>query len=144
MHEKSIGLLNKAIADSKDILELESAEFQLDLFDSISDELQIIMLEDAIDNPVTEEEMEGMFIAWRTGDISEMEQIIFEEIEEHPEYQSLYTKIIDERNFSMVDKIGGFLQGNVIHFIVVGAGHLVGENGIINLLTEKGYIATQL
>ena len=39
--------LDKAQADGKDILELESVEFQLDLFDSLSGELQIMMLEDA-------------------------------------------------------------------------------------------------
>ncbi len=136
--------LNKANADGKQILELESAEFQLDLFNSLSDEIQIMMLEDALDNPVTEEEMEGLFTAWSTGDIFAMEQLIFEGIEEHPEYQSLYDKTIDERNLSMVDKIEEFLQGNLIHFIVVGAGHLVGDNGIINLLAEKGYTTIQL
>jgi len=136
--------LNKANADDKQILELESAEFQLDLFDSLSDEIQIMMLEDAIDNPVTEAEMEDLFTAWSTGNTSVMEQLIFEGIEEHPEYQSLYDKIIDERNFLMVGKIEDFLQGNVIHFIVVGAGHLVGNNGIINLLAEKGYNTKQL
>ena len=44
----------------------------------------------------------------------------------------------------MVDKIEGFLENDEIYFVVVGAGHLVGENGIINLLEEKGYITEQL
>jgi uncharacterized protein YbaP (TraB family) len=136
--------LNKALEDDKDILELESAEFQFDLFDSLSDELQIMMLEYAVYNPITEEEMEGIFNAWSSGNSEEMEQIIFSEIEEYPEYQILYEKIMDERNFIMVDKIEGFLEDDVIHFIVVGAGHLVGDNGIINLLTESGYVIKQL
>jgi uncharacterized protein YbaP (TraB family) len=136
--------LEKAIADGKDILELESVEFQLELFDSLSSELQIMMLEDAIKNPVTEEEMEGIFNVWSTGNTAEMEQIIFEEVEEHLEYQSLYIKIIDERNFLMVDKIEDFLKDNTVHFVVVGAGHLVGKNGIINLLIQNGYMITQL
>jgi uncharacterized protein YbaP (TraB family) len=136
--------LNKAINDGKEILELETVEFQLDLFDSISSELQIMMLEDAIENPITKNEVEEMFNAWNTGNTTEMEKIVFEGIEEYPEYQGLYQKFMDDRNFLMVDKIEDFLQDNSIHFIIVGAGHLVGENGIINLLTENGYAITQL
>ena len=136
--------LNKAAVDGKDVLELESVEFQLDLFDSLSNELQIMMLEDAIENPIIEEELERMFDAWCTGDTTQMEQILFESIEEEPEYQPLYEKIFDERNFQMVEKIRGFLFDNEIYFVVVGAGHLLGENSIINLLTEKGYKVRQL
>ncbi|UCE98179.1 MAG: TraB/GumN family protein [Dehalococcoidia bacterium] len=136
--------LEKANTDGKQVLEFESAEFQLGLFDSLSDEIQIMMLEDAIDNPVTKAEMEDLFTAWNTGDASTMELLVFEGIEEHPEYQRLYNKIIDDRNFLMVEKIETYLQGNVIHFVVVGAGHLVGDNGIINLLDEKGYDTLQL
>jgi uncharacterized protein YbaP (TraB family) len=36
------------------------------------------------------------------------------------------------------------LVGNETYFIVVGAAHLVGDNGLINLLTKKGYVVKQL
>lgn len=137
--------LNKAQADGKNVLELESAEFQVDLFDSLSGELQIMMLEDAVENPITEEEVAEMFDAWSAGDAAKMEQILSEDFEEHPEYQSLYEEILYERNFRMADEIEGFLEDDDdIYFVVVGAGHLVGENGIINLLAKKGYEVRQL
>ena len=135
--------LDKAEADGKDILELESAEFQLDIFDSMSYELQIIMLEDAVDNPVTEDVMEALFEAWSTGDTIKMEQMVFEGIEEDENYRIFSNIIIDERNFQMVDKIEQYLQDDETCFVVVGAGHLVGENGIINLLDSKGYTVQQ-
>ena len=135
--------LEKAEADGRDILELESAEFQLDMFDNMSYELQILMLEDAVDNPVTEDEMEAMFEAWSTGDTIKMEQMVFEDIEEDENYRIFSNIIIDERNFQMVDKIEQYLQGDETYFVVVGAAHLVGENGIINLLDSKGYTVRQ-
>ena len=103
-----------------------------------------MMLEDAIENPITEEGMGAMFDAWKTGDVAKMEQIVFEEIEENPKYRSLYTKILDERNFMMAERIEDFLLEDNIHFVVVGAAHLVGENGIISILIEEGYKIVQL
>jgi uncharacterized protein YbaP (TraB family) len=135
---------NKAEVDGKDILELESVEFQFDIFDSMPDDLQVIMLEDAIENPISEEEMEIMFDAWSTGDTDQMEQLLFGSIEEEPEYSLLYDKIIDERNFQMIEAIESYLEDDEIYFVVVGAGHLLGENGIINLLAEQGYKVNQL
>jgi len=135
--------LEKAEADGRDILELESAEFQLDIFDSLSDELQIMLLEDAVDNPVTGDDMEALFEAWSTGDVAKMEQMVFEDIEEDENYRVFLTIIGDERNFQMTEMIEQYLQDDGIYFVVVGAAHLVGENGIINLLDSQRYQVTQ-
>jgi uncharacterized protein YbaP (TraB family) len=135
--------LEEAEADGRDILELESAEFQFDIFDSLSDELQIMLLEDAVDNPVTGDDMEALFEAWSTGDVAKMEQMVFEDIEEDENYRIFLNIIGDERNFQMTEKIEQYLQDDGIYFVVVGAAHLVGENGIINLLDSQGYQVTQ-
>jgi uncharacterized protein YbaP (TraB family) len=135
--------LEKAGADGKDILELESAEFQLDIFDSMPYETQIILLEDAVDNQVTADEIEMMFEAWSTGDVTTMEWLILGSDISNPEYRTIYENLIDERNFLMVEKIEQYLQDDDVYFVVVGAGHLVGENGIINLLDSKGYTVEQ-
>jgi len=136
--------LDKAAEDCKDVLELESVEFQLAVMDSLPHELQILLLEDAIANPVTEEEMDRLFELWHTGDITEMERIIFGNIGWHPQYQLINEKLIDERNYLMMSKIYGYLADDEVYFVIVGAGHLVGENGIINLLIEAGYEVEQL
>jgi uncharacterized protein len=44
----------------------------------------------------------------------------------------------------MVAKIEGYLKSKTGYFVVVGAGHLVGEKGIITLLQKKGYKVEQL
>jgi uncharacterized protein YbaP (TraB family) len=136
--------LDKAVKDGKDVLELESMEFQLEVLDSLPHELQVLLLEDAVDNPVTEEEMERLFEIWRTGDAVEMEQMVFGDVEEYPRFQLINEKLIDERNYLMVDKIESYLGDNEVYFVIVGAAHLVGENGIVNLLIEAGYHVEQL
>jgi len=138
-----IYFLNKAAEDGKDILELESMELQLAVMDSLPQELQILLLEDVVDNPVTEEEMDRLFEIWLAGDVAGMERMVFGDVEEYPQYQFINEKLIDERNYLMVEKIKSYLEDDEIYFIIVGAGHLIGENGIVNLLIKAGYQVEQ-
>jgi uncharacterized protein YbaP (TraB family) len=54
------------------------------------------------------------------------------------------TKLLDERNNAMTTKIERFLQTPKTYFVAVGAGHLVGDKGILSLLRRKKFIAEQL
>jgi uncharacterized protein len=135
--------LDKA-ARTKMIIELETAEYQLELMYSLPDELVIKSLQYDIDNMTTQEDMEELFKAWEDGNVTRMESLTFEPLNKAPELAPFYEKMIDERNFKMAEKIEEFLDSNETYFIVVGAGHLVGENGLLNLLSEKGYAVEQL
>ncbi len=139
-----IYFLNKAHEEDKEIIELESAEFQLELLDGLSDETQILLLEEIVKNPPGENELERMFDVWRNGDILEMESLVLSSGEEDTELMTLNEKLLDERNFQMVEKIESFLDDTGAYFVVVGAGHLAGDNGIISLLGESGYEPGQL
>jgi uncharacterized protein YbaP (TraB family) len=55
----------------------------------------------------------------------------------------IYEKLIYERNRRMVSKIEGYLRGNGSYFVVVGAGHLIGEQGIVKALEKKGFRVEQ-
>jgi len=46
-----------------------------------------------------------------------------------------------ERNLTMTDKIKGYLDEDSTVFVVVGAGHLIGEQGIVKLLKKAGFKA---
>jgi uncharacterized protein YbaP (TraB family) len=135
--------LDKA-AQTKMILELETAEFQLELLYSLPDELIIKSLEYDVENMTLQEDMEELLQIWEDGDAAKMESMLFEGLTEEPELAPYYEKLFDERNFIMAVKIEEFLADDEIYFVVVGAGHLVGENGLVNLLSEKGYTIEQL
>lgn len=136
--------MDKAEEKNKVILELESLEFQMDLLSSVPDENIIKAMEYDIDNPETSTYLENLFNAWTNGDTASMETIAFESLAEEPEMAQYYEIMYDQRNFNMVQKIVDYLAGDEVYFIVVGAGHLVGENGLVNLLDNLGYEVEQL
>lgn len=136
--------MNEATESSKPIIGLETVKFQLDLLNSMPYEMQLISLEEIIAMPPTKDDLEDMFEAWKSGGTQVMEKITFESLEEYPEFQPYYAEMLDERNFRMVKQIEGYLEDDEIYFVVVGAGHLVGDNGIVELLTQKGYSIEQL
>ncbi|OGO20132.1 MAG: hypothetical protein A2Z15_03040 [Chloroflexi bacterium RBG_16_50_11] len=136
--------MDKADKSGKNILDLETAEYQMSLISSIPDEIMIDMIQYDIDNPELEKYLQELFTAWEDGDVAEMEIITFEALVQQPELEPYYEMMYDQRNLKMLEKIEEFLADDEIYFVVVGAGHLVGENGLINLLKNKGYKVEQL
>ncbi len=136
--------INQATESGKDIIELETAEFQIELISAFPDELMLLLLEEGVENPLTEEDATSLFKAWEDGDAATMELLLFEALIEEPALEPYYEKMIDERNLTMAEIIEGFLADDETYFVVVGAGHLVGDNGLINILGEKGYATEQL
>jgi uncharacterized protein YbaP (TraB family) len=59
-------------------------------------------------------------------------------------YPELQEKIVDERNRRWLPQIEKFLQRGEETLVVVGAAHLVGKNGVIELLRRRGYRLEQM
>ena len=56
----------------------------------------------------------------------------------------VHEKILTDRNRNMAKKISSHLRSRGTVFVVVGAGHLVGDLGIVELLRKEGYHVEQL
>jgi uncharacterized protein YbaP (TraB family) len=136
--------IEKAVEDSKNIIELETAEYQIELLSSFPDEMMILVIVETLENPLTEEIMNDLFNAWENGDAAAIESLVYEDMDKYTEFEAYYDILYKERNYSMAEKIEGFLADDETYFIVVGAAHLVGEEGLINLLEVRGYEVTQL
>jgi uncharacterized protein YbaP (TraB family) len=136
--------IEKATEADKNILELESTEFQLELLSSFSDEIMILAIEDAFQNPPTKEMIEELFYSWGNGKTDIVESLIFEGLNEEPIFEPCYQAVYIDRNYSMADKIEVFLSDGDVYFVVVGAAHLVGEEGLISILENRGYETRQL
>ncbi|WP_159462021.1 TraB/GumN family protein [Salirhabdus sp. Marseille-P4669] len=134
--------LEAATEEQKDIIELESVEFQLDMLDSFSPEIQESLLQSTVENQDQyEEQMKKMTELWKSGDEEGLSQYLFSEEAETVEDEEFMKVMLDDRNVGMTDKIEGFLtegEGEV-YFVIVGAAHYFGEQGIIKLLEERGY-----
>jgi hypothetical protein len=139
-----IHFLSKADGKKK-IAELESIDYQINLLSRFSDREQEFFLLYTLKNiNTTGQEIDGLFQAWITGDTKSMESIITKPAAEDRNLSSLYEKLIYERNRNMVSRIEEFLKTKETYFVVVGAGHLVGKKGIIEMLKGKGYHVEQI
>ncbi len=139
--------LKSAAEKKKNILELESAEFQIDLLSGFSDELQIKFLESALDETENfKEKYDEMVKAWKEDDVKSMSSIINKEMKDNPDLKPVYDKLIRDRNVTMTAKIDGWLRQDKkqTYFIVVGAGHIVDNEGIAKILEKKGYKVEKL
>ena len=124
---------------NKPLLELESVAFQFELLSSFTDNTQIQMLDEAIN--ASDEEMLALISAWRKGDEAKLAAIM--------EYQSgesdeLLSKLLWQRNHSMSATMLTYIQQHqdMQLFFIIGAGHLVGQQNIPDLLTKKGASVT--
>jgi uncharacterized protein YbaP (TraB family) len=136
--------LSKA-GDGKKILELESLDYQFNLLSDFSDKDQELFLSYTLkDLKVMEQELGKLTQAWTSGDTKAIESILTRSISEDKRLSFILEKLVYERNRKMASKIEDFLRTRETYFVVVGAGHLVGGQGIIETLKGKGYLVEQL
>lgn len=136
--------LDKAIG-GKRILEFETFEYQMSLFDSLSERHQdLFLLYTVMDLNVLETQLKALVEGWTQGNAAALESLLSKSLIEYPELLPIYETLLYERNRNMLTYIETFLHTENTYFVVVGAGHLVGKKGIIALLREKGYVVEHL
>lgn len=136
--------LSKAEGKKK-ILELESLDYQINLLSGLSDKDQeLFLLYTLKDLNIMEQELDQMIQAWTSGDTKAMESLMTRSVSEDKRLSSIFEKLIYGRNKKMASKIESFLKTKETYFVIVGAGHLVGNQGIIELLKREGYRVEQL
>jgi len=133
---------NKAKTAGREVLGLETFEFQLDLLDKLpADTQELLLLQTLSDLEVIEEELDRIIRSWASGDTEMLASLLLGSFKEYP---VVYQSLILDRNKSWLPRIEQFLTQDKNFIVVVGAGHLVGEEGVIALLREKGYVVEQL
>jgi uncharacterized protein len=135
--------LSKA-AGQKKILELESVDEQINLLAGLSDrEQELLLLLTLKELQTAAREVDQAVRAWKSGDAKGMEVVMTKSLKEDPKLAPIQEKLIVERNRKMVSTLEEYLRGKGTYFVVVGAGHLTGEKGIIEALRKKGYPVEQ-
>lgn len=115
---------------------LETAEFQMSMFDSIPYKAQAKMLLESIKSEDTgDEEFQKMVEMYKSQDINGMQDLIKGDEEGVGKYTEL---LLVNRNKNWIPIMETMMKEEVV-FFAVGAGHLGGEMGVINLLKEEGY-----
>lgn len=119
----------------KPVQGLETVKFQMSVFDKMSYDEQISMIMDLVENPKKNKGIfEQMVIAYTSQDLELLHQFMTENMAELKKYEADF---LDERNMDWIEKIREFAQHPT--FFAVGAGHLGGERGVLQLLKENGF-----
>lgn len=131
--------LKRAGSSKKNIIELETVDDQMDIFLNITDG-DLLLRETLYSMDEAEILMMDMTYCWKRGDEACLEKILFEDaIIEYPSFIRIYDSLFFKRNENMANAIKGFLEGKGTYFVVIGAGHLVGDKGIPMLLRNAGF-----
>lgn len=132
---------DRAVSSNMKRQALETLQYQLDRFDELSLPLQEALLKSTLTDLDTEVgNVKEMAQAWAFGNVGAIEKLTLASLKEAPE---LYKRLLVERNNNWMPQVEGCIKEKAGCFIVVGAAHLVGPDGLPNLLEKKGYKVTQ-
>lgn len=139
-------LINMAYESEKEVLEIESAEFQYKMLADFDDDVQILLLESAVesyeDKEKAAEEIKMLMDSWAEGDTL-IEYLNASDdtmtAEEAQIYEKYNQAVVTDRNLNMTEFAEDALSDGEEIFICVGAAHVVGDGAMADLLAERGY-----
>jgi uncharacterized protein len=125
-------------ANGKTMRFLETAEQQLGFFATLSDEAQRQFLRESI----TEAERGPLLInqltaAWDRGDMESLENVVIDDTREN--YPEVYQALFVTRNNAWMEILVREMQGSGVDFVAVGAGHMLGEDGLVEQFRARGF-----
>jgi uncharacterized protein YbaP (TraB family) len=133
--ERQLG--RKAHADGKPIRGLETIEEQLSVLASLSKEDQAAFLEQTIaELPDAERETREILAAWRSGNGAKLAALMSEDFHSFPR---LYQALVTDRNRRWLPQIERLLKNEQNYLVIVGALHLVGDGGLLQLARAAGF-----
>ena len=135
-------LTEKATADGKPIHGLETIVEQLGFLDGLSLETQNHwFLQSLVEGRRLEMLIDELVAAWRIGDVAFLEEELLRDMDTYPE---LNQAILIDRNKRWVSPILKMLEQKENYLVIVGAAHLIGKNGVPDLLSLEGVRIKQL
>lgn len=129
---------------TKKVVELEEYGYVVRLLEGLPDGIQDLFLFYTLtDLENVGQEADHIISYWKAGDAKGMETVVYRSRDEYPKLRPVYDLLVTRRNRTMTEKIEECLQRGDTVFVVVGAAHLVGKDGILERLKAKGYTVEQ-
>jgi uncharacterized protein YbaP (TraB family) len=134
-------LYQQALQAGKPVFGLESIREQLAIFDDMPEQEQLVLLRDVVENFAEIDAMQRELIdAWLQRDLGMLMAINDAAMQTGDRQQAVefQERLIIRRNQLMAERLQQYLKDGRV-FVAVGALHLPGEAGLLNLLEQRGY-----
>jgi len=127
---------DSAQTEGKTVQGLETTEYQISRFDGMAMTQQDRFLAESLkDLDAEKASVQKIADAWKAGDLPTLERLVLQDVKDD---QFMYQRLLVERNRNWLPKIEALFARRGRAFIVVGAAHLVGPDGLIAMLKAKG------
>lgn len=127
----------RARQGGKEVVALETPEEQIALLAQLPLSVQERMLAQTLqDLELFEEKLSPLLSAWRRGDAERLNRLLLQNFREYP---LVYERLVAERNRRWLRRIETLARQRKSVLVVVGAAHVVGPEGLLSLLRERGY-----
>lgn len=131
-------VLARAEKEGDRVDHLESAEYQVRALASLDEEEILADFDTSIDQyDDFDDYAKRVLTAWKTGDVATLEKETLADMRDKA--PDSFRILITDRNSNWAGEIEKMMAGDQDYFIAVGAGHLIGEGSVIDLLATKGY-----
>ena len=135
-------LQHKAKAAGKPVLGLESLRDQAEIFDRFNDEQNEQYLLNTLSGLAAyAETLQQLVDAWRDGNVQVLDRLLNQDKQSDP---LTHDVLFSKRNTKWIPEIERFAHGTGNYLIIVGAGHLVGDDGVVAQLRRAGYSVQQM
>lgn len=142
-------LLEFAQITDKRIISIESGLSQLQILSTLSDELQQLLLESALNSSISDynDSVNELYELWCQGDLEGLLPLLFSDDNSTDEaeqalWQEYDQALIIDRNATMLSTAIDCLEGDETVFYAVGLAHLLGDSGLLQGLEDAGYTVT--
>lgn len=122
------------------LVALETPEEQMQMLAGLSLPAQLAFLESSLVDGF-QDEVSGILDAWRVGD---EDALLALSAESYDDSEEVYERIIVARNRAWLPHIEAMVADGRTHFVAVGSMHLVGPDGVVTMLQERGYRVERL
>lgn len=135
-------LMKRARMNQKPILGLESFREHAEVLSGMSDkQAELVLLETFIPQAPGTDLHAKILNAWRRGDADAIARLSHDIERDLPIFAE---RLVAERNRNWIPKIEGYIRDRRSYFVVAGAAHMGGPNGVLALLRARGYQIEQL
>lgn len=131
----------RAHVAGKSVIAFETLEEQLEVFDGLDEAMQVDMLRSTLDDlDETVEMLDRATVYWQSGRVDALAEMFVDAMGDQSE---LLDRLLYERNRNWIPQIEALLEGSNTAIVIVGIGHLAGENSVVDMLRARGYEVIQ-